>query len=128
MRRSPSSAYIFKTVSDPYAGKISIFRVYSGSLNGDTSIYNASKRVKEKLGHLHRLVGKKEFPYSPASCGDIVAVNKLKDASTGDTLTDEAHQIDDPSCRASGGGALLRNRAQDPKRRRQAEPVPRQDR
>ncbi len=91
--KEPFTAYIFKTVSDPYAGKISIFRVYSGSLNGDSSIYNASKRVKEKLGHLHRLVGKKEYPYSPASCGDIVAVNKLKDASTGDTLTDEAHQL-----------------------------------
>ncbi len=89
----PLSAYIFKTVSDPYAGKISIFRVFSGSLNGDSSVYNSSKKVKEKLGHLHRLIGKKEFPFTPAVSGDIVAVNKLKDASTGDTLTDEAHQM-----------------------------------
>jgi len=89
----PLSAYIFKTVSDPYAGKISIFRVFSGSLNGDSSVFNSSKRVKEKLGHLHRLIGKKEFPFTPAATGDIVAVNKLKDASTGDTLTDEAHQM-----------------------------------
>ncbi|MEW6143827.1 MAG: elongation factor G [Thermodesulfobacteriota bacterium] len=91
--KEPFSAYIFKTVSDPYAGKISIFRVFSGSLNGDTSVYNSSKKIKEKIGHLHRLVGKKEFPFSPALAGDIVAVNKLKDASTGDTLTDEAHQM-----------------------------------
>lgn len=91
--KEPFTAYIFKTISDPYAGKISIFRVFSGSLNGDTGTYNSTKRIKEKLGHLHRLVGKKEFPFSPAVCGDIVAVNKLKDASTGDTLTDESHQI-----------------------------------
>jgi elongation factor G len=91
--KEPLSAYIFKTVSDPYAGKISIFRVFSGSLNGDTSVYNSSKKIKEKIGHLHRLIGKKEFPFSPALAGDIVAVNKLKDASTGDTLTDEAHQM-----------------------------------
>jgi elongation factor G len=91
--KEPLSAYIFKTVSDPYAGKISIFRVFSGSLNGDSSVYNSSKKIKEKLGHLHRLIGKKEFPFSPALSGDIVAVNKLRDASTGDTLTDEAHQM-----------------------------------
>ncbi len=89
----PFSAYIFKTISDPYAGKISIFRVYSGSLNGDSNTYNSTKGIKEKLGHLHRLVGKKEFPLSPALCGDIVAVNKLKDAETGDTLTDESHPL-----------------------------------
>lgn len=91
--KEPLAAYIFKTISDPYAGKISIFRVFSGSLNGDSSIYNSSRHMKEKLGHLHRLVGKKEFPVPTAECGDIVAVNKLKDASTGDTLTDEAHQM-----------------------------------
>ena len=89
----PLTAYIFKTISDPYAGKISIFRVFSGAINGDSAVYNSTKHAKEKLGHLHRLVGKKEFPYSPASTGDIAAVNKLKDASTGDTLTDEAHQM-----------------------------------
>lgn len=91
--KEPLSAYVFKTISDPYAGKISIFRVFSGSLNGDSSIYNSTKKTREKLGHIHRLVGKKEYPFSPAACGDIAAVNKLKDASTGDTLTDESHQI-----------------------------------
>ena len=95
--KGPFSAYVFKTISDPYAGKISIFRVYSGTLNGDGGAYNATKGNKEKLGHFHRLLGKKEFPLSPASCGDIVAVNKLKDAATGDTLTDEAHQMIIPS-------------------------------
>jgi elongation factor G len=91
--KEPLSAYIFKTISDPYAGKISIFRVFSGSLNGDSSTFNSTKNIREKLGHIHRLVGKKEYPFSPAACGDIAAVNKLKDASTGDTLSDETDKI-----------------------------------
>ena len=85
-----AAAYIFKTISDPYAGKISIFRVFSGSIKADSSIYNATKESKEKLGHLHRLIGKKEYPVDTAYCGDIVAVNKLKEAHTGDTLCEES--------------------------------------
>jgi len=88
-----TAAYIFKTISDPYAGKISIFRVFSGSIKSDSTVYNSSKGVKEKLGHLYRLIGKKEYPVDIAECGDIVAVNKLKDAHTGDTLSDEANQV-----------------------------------
>jgi elongation factor G len=87
------TAYIFKTISDPYTGKISIFRVFSGSIKSDSTVYNSSKGIKEKLGHLYRLIGKKEYPVDTAKCGDIVAVNKLKEAHTGDTLCDEANQI-----------------------------------
>lgn len=87
------AAYIFKTISDPYAGKISIFRVFSGSIKSDSTVYNSSKGIKEKLGHLYRLIGKKEYPVDIAECGDIVAVNKLKEAHTGDTLSDEANQV-----------------------------------
>ncbi|MEM7009024.1 MAG: elongation factor G [Thermodesulfobacteriota bacterium] len=86
-----AAGYIFKTISDPYAGKISIFRVFSGSIKADSTIYNSTKGAKEKLGHLHRLIGKKEYPVNVAQCGDIVAVNKLKEAHTGDTLCDESH-------------------------------------
>jgi len=89
----PAAAYIFKTISDPYAGKISIFRVLSGSIKSDSTVFNSSKATREKLGHLYRLVGKKEYPVDVAGCGDIVAVNKLKDAHTGDTLCDEANKI-----------------------------------
>lgn len=88
-----AAAYVFKTISDPYAGKISIFRVLSGSIKADATIYNSTKGTKEKLGHLHRLIGKKEYPVDIARCGDIVAVNKLKEAHTGDTFCDEANQI-----------------------------------
>lgn len=88
-----TAAYVFKTISDPYAGKISIFRVLSGSIKGDSTIYNSAKGTKEKLGHLHRLIGKKEYPVEVARCGDIVAVNKLKEAHTGDTFCDESSKI-----------------------------------
>jgi len=87
------AAYIFKTISDPYAGKISIFRVFSGSIKSDSTVYNSTKGTKEKFSHLHRLIGKKEYPVDIAQCGDIVAVNKLKEAHTSDTLCDEANQI-----------------------------------
>ena len=86
-------AYVFKTISDPYAGKMSIFRVLSGSIKADSTIYNSTRDTKEKLGHLHRLIGKKEYPVDVVRCGDIVAVNKLKDAHTGDTFCDEANKI-----------------------------------
>ncbi len=86
-----AAGYIFKTISDPYAGKISIFRVFSGSIKSDSTIYNSSNGTKEKLGHLHRLIGKKEYPIDVAECGDIVAANKLKEAHTSNTLCDESN-------------------------------------
>ncbi|NIU86581.1 MAG: elongation factor G, partial [Nitrosopumilaceae archaeon] len=88
-----ASAYVFKTISDPYAGKISIFRVFSGSIKSDSTVYNSKKGTKEKLGHLYRLIGKKEYPVDTAHCGDIVAVNKLKEAHTGDTLCEESNAV-----------------------------------
>ncbi len=91
--KGSAAGYIFKTVSDPYAGKISIFRVFSGSIKSDSTVYNSTKGAKEKLGHLHRLIGKKEYPVDTAHCGDIVAVNKLKDAHTGDTLCEESNAV-----------------------------------
>jgi elongation factor G len=122
--KEPLSAYIFKTISDPYAGKISIFRVFSGSLNGDSSTFNSTKNIREKLGHIHRLVGKKEYPFSPAACGDIAAVNKLKDASTGDTLSDETDKIIIPPVELP---QTVLSYAIEPKSRGQAQSVPRKN-
>jgi elongation factor G len=87
------SAFVFKTISDPYAGKISIFRVFSGLTKADSTIYNPSKKSREKIGQIHRIIGKKQFSINPAVFGDIVAVNKLKDTQTGDTLSDESNPI-----------------------------------
>ncbi|MCL2761531.1 MAG: elongation factor G, partial [Desulfuromonadales bacterium] len=89
----PFSALVFKTTSDPYTGKMSIFRVYSGALNSDSTILNASKGVEERIGQIFELEGKKQKPLKQAVAGDIVAVAKLKETVTGDTLTDPAHPI-----------------------------------
>lgn len=89
----PFSALVFKTTSDPYTGKITIFRVYSGVLNSDSTVYNSSKDVQERIGQIYELEGKKQKPIKQAVAGDIVAVAKLKETVTGDTLCDEAKPI-----------------------------------
>lgn len=89
----PFSALVFKTTSDPYTGKISIFRVYSGVLNSDSTIYNATKGVEERIGQIYELEGKKQTAIKQAVAGDIVAVAKLKETVTGDTLCDPLKPI-----------------------------------
>ncbi|GFO56813.1 elongation factor G [Geomonas sp. Red276] len=89
----PFSALVFKTTSDPYTGKISIFRVYSGVLNSDSTIYNSTKGVEERIGQIYELEGKKQHAIKQAVAGDIVAVTKLKETITGDTLCDQAKPI-----------------------------------
>jgi elongation factor G len=84
----PFSALVFKTTSDPYTGKITIFRVYSGVLNSDSTVFNSSKGVEERIGQIYELEGKKQKPIKQAVAGDIVAVSKLKETVTGDTLCD----------------------------------------
>ncbi|MFO7986730.1 MAG: elongation factor G [Desulfatiglandaceae bacterium] len=83
---APFSALVFKTVADPFAGKLTIMRVFSGTLNPDASVYNPNKETKEKLGNLLQMEGKKQQPMTTAGPGDIVAVAKLKETATGDTL------------------------------------------
>ncbi|MBI5815296.1 MAG: elongation factor G [Nitrospinae bacterium] len=84
----PLAAYTFKTLVDPFAGRLSYLRVFSGSISPDSNLYNSSKGAKEHIGPLLTTVGKKQTPVSKAVTGDIVAVAKLKSASTGDTLCD----------------------------------------
>lgn len=84
----PFSALVFKTTSDPYTGKITVFRVYSGVLNSDSSVYNASRDCMERIGQIYELEGKKQKPIKQAVAGDIVAVAKLKETVSGDTLCD----------------------------------------
>jgi elongation factor G len=93
LEAEPFSALVFKTTSDPYTGKISIFRVYSGVLNSDSTIYNATKGVDERIGQIYELEGKKQNAIKQAVAGDIVAVAKLKETVTGDTLCDPAKPI-----------------------------------
>ncbi|MDD5758011.1 MAG: elongation factor G [Desulfobulbaceae bacterium] len=88
----PFSALVFKTMADPYAGRLSIFRVMSGSLSGDTFL-NANKDVREKFGQLLLVEGKNTSPVDCVGPGMIVAVSKLKETVTGHTLCDEANPI-----------------------------------
>ncbi|MEW5910557.1 MAG: GTP-binding protein, partial [Thermodesulfobacteriota bacterium] len=91
--KGPFSGFVFKTVADPYAGRLSIFRIISGSLGGDGNFYNINKESKERFTQLLRLAGKEQRPLTEAGPGSIVAVAKLKDTVTGDTLCDENAKI-----------------------------------
>ena len=90
---APLSAYVFKTIIDPFAGRLSIMRVVSGKIATDMGVYNSNKQSKEKIGHLFRLDGKKQDPVREAVAGEIIAAAKLKDVSSGDTLCDERSPI-----------------------------------
>jgi elongation factor G len=86
------SAQVFKTMADPYAGRLTIFRVYSGTLSGD-SFYNANKETDERFGQLFLPEGKEQRAVEEVGPGMIVAVAKLKDTTTGDTLCDASAPI-----------------------------------
>ena len=85
---APFSAQVFKTMADPYAGKLSIFKIFSGTLTPDMSPLNSSKDAVERIGQILRLEGKKQKGVGSASAGEIVAVAKFKETTTGDTLCD----------------------------------------
>jgi elongation factor G len=85
---APFSAQVFKTMADPYAGKLSIFKIFSGTLTPDMSPLNSSRDAVERIGQILRLEGKKQKAVGSASAGEIVAVAKFKETSTGDTLCD----------------------------------------
>ncbi len=90
---APFSALVFKTIADPFAGKLTLIRVFSGTIQSDSTLYNANKNVKEKFGQLLLIEGKKQQPLKKAGPGDIVAIAKLKETSTGDTLCLESDPI-----------------------------------
>ncbi|MGE0679622.1 MAG: elongation factor G [Candidatus Binatia bacterium] len=89
---APFSARVFKTLESP-TGKLSVFVVYSGKVDSDSVVYNATRDAKERLGQLFHLDGKKQQPVASALPGEIIAVAKLKDTHTGDTLCDEKAPI-----------------------------------
>jgi elongation factor G len=89
---APLSAFVFKTIVDPHAGRISVFRVYSGTMRSDSAAHNTARGSAERVGSLLLLQGKNQTQVSGAQAGDIAAVAKLKDTQTGDTLADK----DDP--------------------------------
>jgi elongation factor G len=82
----PLAAYVFKTISDPYVGRLNLFRVVSGTFRPDQTVLNATKGKDERVGHLHTLRGKNQEALDEVVAGDIGAVSKLAETSTGDTL------------------------------------------
>ena len=92
----PVSLYVFKTVSDPFAGRISYFKVFSGVLKNDASLVNFARGSQEKLSHISVMQGKTAVPVNELHAGDIGAVAKLKDTLTGDTLGDKSAPIQYP--------------------------------
>ncbi len=90
---APFSGLVFKTVADPFAGKLTVFKVMSGTLHPDGTFLNSSLGVKERYGAVLAINGKKQTPLEQAVAGDIVAVAKLKDTRTGHTLCDPKEPI-----------------------------------
>jgi elongation factor G len=85
---------VFKTLIDPFVGRLSYCRLLSGSVQADTTVWNASKQAREKLGHFYTLLGKRHTAIQSAKAGEIIAIGKLRDTQTGDTICIEK----DPIC------------------------------
>jgi len=86
----PTAAFVWKTVADPFAGRITMFRVMSGTLKSDSTVHNMTKDLPERLGHLVLLQGKTQTPVPEIKAGDIGAVAKLKESLTNDLLADKS--------------------------------------
>ncbi len=93
----PLVAYVFKTVADPYTGRINLFRVYRGTMRSDSHVVNVSKRQKERVGQLGEPLGKELKPAAELGAGDIGAVAKLKETSAGDVLCEKQADISFPA-------------------------------
>ena len=89
----PLSALAFKIVADPFVGKLAYFRVYSGTLESGSYVYNSSKGKKERIGRILQMHANKREEIEKVYSGDIAAAVGLKDTTTGDTLCDEKHEI-----------------------------------
>src|SRR6266516_5109228 len=91
-----TSAFVFKTIADPFAGRITVFRVLHGELKGDSTIVNARAHAKERIGQLMEMQGKEHTPTGVLGAGDIGAVAKLKEVQTGDVLLDAERDVELP--------------------------------
>ena len=92
--KDPFAAVVFKTISDPFLGKISIFKVISGIVNKNTGLYNVNADENEKLGGLYIMRGKEQIEIDEIYAGDIGATTKLANTVTGDTLCDKDHKVE----------------------------------
>ena len=90
---APFAGLVFKTIVDPHAGHLSVLRVMSGTISGDSHLVNTSNGTKERAGHLFKIDGKKTRQVDKATVGDVVALAKLKATHSGDTLADPSHSV-----------------------------------
>ncbi|MBU1726577.1 MAG: elongation factor G [Candidatus Omnitrophica bacterium] len=90
---TPFSAFVFKNISDPYVGQLTLLRVFSGTLASNTGFYNVNKKTKERIGQVYLLQGKEQRAVEGASCGDIVALAKLKETTLSDSLSLDKEQF-----------------------------------
>lgn len=90
---APLAALVFKTAADPYVGKLTYFRVFSGTFRSNSQVWNSSKNVEERIGQLFMVRGKTQEPVPQVAAGDIGAVAKLGATGTGDTLTIKDHPL-----------------------------------
>jgi len=90
---APFSGFVFKTVADPFAGRLSIFRIVSGTLGGDGNFFNVNKDTSERYNQLLRLAGKEQKQITKAGPGAIVAMAKLKETTTGDTICNSSQKV-----------------------------------
>jgi len=91
-----TALFVFKTIADPFAGQISVFRVLAGAVKADSTLTNVRAHAKERVGHLLELQGKEHTQTNELGPGDIGAVAKLKDTHTGDLLLDAEHDVELP--------------------------------
>ncbi|MHC1578626.1 MAG: elongation factor G [Dehalococcoidia bacterium] len=90
---SPLAGLVFKTTADPYVGRLSYIRVYSGLVSTNSQVWNANKNSMERIGQLLTMLGKNQQPISQVAAGDIGAVAKLSVTTTGDTLCTREHPV-----------------------------------
>lgn len=90
---APFSAFVFKNISDPYVGQLTLLRVFSGKLASNTAFYNVNKKIKERIGPIYILQGKEQRAQDAATCGDIMAIAKLKETSVSDSLSNDKEQF-----------------------------------
>ena len=93
----PFSALVFKTMADPYVGRLTLFRVFSGVLRSDSHCYNSGRQRTERIGQVYVPRGKQQDPVDQVAAGEIAAVAKLQETTTGDTLCEEANPITYPA-------------------------------
>ena len=90
---APLAAYVWKTTADPFVGRITYFRIYSGMVSSDSRVWNETKSIEERFGTVHILRGKEQIPMKLIHAGDIASVPKLNATSTGNTLCDRGHPL-----------------------------------